>query len=447
MKLKNQRFKKTGKILFIGFVLIFMINIVNAQNNLTFTFGDAKDAPNKIVLDQSTKYKGANGYGFDIENTDSVKIIKPENGEAGYCTANVPFYFSTKLPEGTYEVIITFGAPDFDSETTVKAEARRLMLFQIEIPKGESRTESITVNVRSPKIDADHSIARKERELNYMNWDDRLSLEFSGTFPAIKKIEIKPKEKFTTVFLAGNSTVTDQDCAPWASWGQMITRFFDNNISIANYAESGETMSSFKGRNRLDKVLGLMQPGDFFFIEFGHNDQKQKGEGIGPWDSFTNLLNEFITRAREKGGIPVLITPTQRRSFNSEGIIDLTHGDYPAAMRKVAEEMNVPLIDLNAQTKIMYEAWGPEASKNAFVQYPANTFPGQTEELKDNTHFNTFGANEIALCILQGIIENKLDVAKHIVRFETYNPSTPSQFSDWKLIMSPRFVSKTPEGN
>ena len=449
MKIRREKFtRKIKGFLLVCFIFVSFSFKTEAQTNWHFYFGKSAQTTNSILIDQPLKYNGELGYGFDIENTDAAKILRPENSETGYCTANVPFYFSAKVSEGTYEVNITFGATDQNSETTVKAEGRRLMLFQVEVPKGETQTESITVNVRTPKIDEKRSINRKEREMNYMNWDDRLSLEFSGNYPAIQSIEIKPKEKYTTIFLAGNSTVTDQDCAPWASWGQMITHFFDNDISIANYAESGATMSSFKARGRLDKLLTLMQPGDYLFIEFGHNDQKQHGEGIGPWTSFTDLLNEFVNRAREKGGIPVFVTPTQRRSFNAKGIIELTHGDYPAAMRKAAKDLNVPLIDLNAKTKIMYEAWGPEASKKAFVQYPANTFPGQDEELKDNTHFNTFGANEIAQCILQGIIDNKLPIADHIIRFEApYDPSSPSKFSDWKLIMSPRFVSKKPEGN
>jgi len=117
-------------------------------------------------------------------------------------------------------------------------------------------------------------------------------------------------------------------------------------------------------------------------------------------------------------------------------------------MRKVAEEFNVPLIDLNEMTKTLYEAWGTEASKRAFVHYPENTFPGQEKALEDNTHFNTFGANEIALCVLKGICEKVPELKPNIVRFDTsYSPANPSSFSDWTLIMSPRFVSKKPEGN
>lgn len=432
----------------IHILLLFNSFTLLAQESWKFEFGVEKHAVLTNLITESLTYSDEYGFGFDFENKDQVTISSSGNPETGFCTSEKPFYFSAMVPEGTYEVIVLLGNPDNKSVSTVKAEARRLMLDNYPLKKGESKKFSFTVSVRSPMISPGRSIRLKPREVNYMNWDNRLTLEFSGRHVAVQGIEIKPKDKFTTVFLAGNSTVTDQDCAPWASWGQMITRYFDSSVSLANYAESGESLASFKNAGRLDKLLSHMQPGDYLFIEFGHNDQKQKGEGIGPWDSFTELLKEFIESAREKGGIPVLLTPTQRRSFNEAGKIQYTHGDYPEAMRKAASDMHVPLIDLNEMTKIMYETWGPEDSKRAFVQYPAGTFPEQKKELKDNTHFSPFGAHEIALCVLQGISDLELDIKGKMIDFnENYDPAHPYKFKHWKVPMSPRFVSKKPEGN
>src|SRR4029077_9945430 len=98
--------------------------------------------------------------------------------------------------------------------------------------------------------------------------------------------------------------------------------------------------------------------------------------------------------------IPVLVTSMQRRSFDSSGHIINTLSDYPEAMRQTAQEENVALVDLNAMSKVLYEAWGPAQSVRAFVHYPANSFPNQPEELKDNTHFNPYGAYELAECIV-----------------------------------------------
>lgn len=413
------------------------------QNQYDFHFGTGKQTSEEQAIQEVIEYSDSIGYGFDFQNREEIKLNKHN------CTSSLPYYFSVKLPEGVYQVDITLGNKKQKSITTVKAESRRLMLRNIEVPRSGSTQKSIIVNVRSPKIDNNRSISLKTRSLNYLNWDQKLTLEFSGEKPSIQAITISPvKSPFTTIFLAGNSTVTDQDCSPWASWGQMITEHLNNEVVIANYAESGSSLAAFKGAGRLDKVLSLMQEGDYLFIEFGHNDQKRKGEGIGPWVSFTYLLNEFITKTREKGGIPILVTPTQRRSFDKKGIIQLTHGDYPAAMRKVAIEREVPLIDVHKMSKELYETWGINESKLAFVHYPAHTFPGQDKELKDNTHFNEFGANEIASCVLQGIIDLKLPIQKFISNEKfSYSPSTPHHFVDWDVPMSPRYVSEKPAGN
>ena len=427
-------------------IILCILSLVSllsvAQNQYNFEFGKSGEKQSVIYVSEPENFTSDKGYGFDFQNKETVSITDQ------YCTSAQPFYFSVAVPEGVYDVAVTFGNPELESITTIKAEARRLMILNQKIEAGKTITLHLTVSVRSPQIDSTRSINLKSREVNYMNWDNRLSLEFSGENVAIQEIKIKPKTNYKTLFLAGNSTVTDQDLAPWASWGQMITRFFNSDIVVANYAESGASMSSFKARGRLDKVLSQIKPGDYLFIEFGHNDQKQHGEGIGPWDSFTKLLIEFVTRTREKGGIPVFCTPTQRRSFNDQGVIELTHGDYPAAMRKVAKDYQVPLIDLNEMTKTVYEAWGPEPSRKAFVQYPANTFPGQDQKLEDNTHFNTFGANEVAQCVLRGIGENVPQLKTYVINYDwTYNPAHPSKFEDWNLIMSPRFESVKPDGN
>jgi lysophospholipase L1-like esterase len=429
-------------------VLSLIFLPLNGQVSQTFAFGAGSPPDNVRAINDPVRFSSETGFGFDFENSERVQIINSRKKTPGYCTSDESFYFSVRVPEGSYEVSVRLGNPEKESVTAVKAEARRLMLFNLPLKKGESIEERFIINVRNPLIEGTDSIRLKPREYNYMNWDDRLTLEFSGKNQAVEQIRIRPASRVTTLYLAGNSTVTDQDLEPWASWGQMITTYFDTTVAVANFAESGESLASFKGSGRLKKVMSLIQPGDYLFIEFGHNDQKRSGEGIGPWTSFTDLLVEFANSAREKGALPVFITPTQRRSFDDSGHITMTHGDYPAAMRKVAREMEIPLIDLNAMTKILYEAWGPEESKKAFVQYPAGTFPGQTEELKDNTHFNAFGAHEIALCVLKGISDLKLPLKEHIILYPGgYDPIHPSDPGKWDLPESPRYISKKPEGD
>lgn len=428
--------------------LLFVLTCLQVQGQtpekLAFKFGTSTNVKGESihVSDATTTGKTDVNYSFDMGTAQNVQF------EDNAFTTNSPVYFSVNLPEGNYKVTVEFGSENKDSKTTVKAESRRVMLDRVAVKAGESRTETFTVNVRAVnEINGKKDINIKSREVDFLNWDNKLTLEFLGE-AAVKSLSIEKVEDVTNIFLAGDSTVTDQDVEPWASWGQMITRYFTPEVVVANYAASGLSLGSFKSGKRLEKILSVMKPGDYLFIQFGHNDQKQKGEGEGPWENYTDLLIEYIEGAREKGGIPVLLTPSQRRHFTNDKKLKHTHGDYPDAVRKVAEEYNVTLIDGTALTTQMYESWGDNLSRKAFVQYPANTFPGQDKKIEDNTHFNSFGANEIALAIIQGIRDSNLEL-KECIKAETprYNPKEPSDPSTWAVPLSSRFESTKPEGN
>jgi lysophospholipase L1-like esterase len=191
-----------------------------------------------------------------------------------------------------------------------------------------------------------------------------------------------------------------------------------------------------------------MKPGDYLFIEFGHNDMKQKGEGVGAFTSYKKNLQRYISEVKMKAGIPVLVTSMHRRRFDSTGHIVNTLEDYPDAVRQTAKEENVAVIDLNAMSKILYEAWGPEKSIKAFVHYPANTFPGQTTKLEDNTHFNTYGAYELAKCIITGIRNQNLPITKFIKKeVPAFDPAKPLAFEKFYWPMSSFVTATKPDGN
>lgn len=281
-----------------------------------------------------------------------------------------------------------------------------------------------------------------------LNWDDKLSLEFSGDAPQVTSLSIEKTEDAITVFLCGNSTVVDQDNEPWASWGQMIPRFFNDKVAFANYAESGESANTFIGANRLKKAVSQMKAGDYVFIEFGHNDQKQKGPGKGAYYSYMTSLKTFIDEARLKGAHPVLVTPTQRRSFDEQGKIKDTHEDYPEAMKWLADKENVPLIDLHSMTRTLYEALGVEESKKAFVHYPANTYPNQPQPLQDNTHFNPYGAYEIAKCVIEGMKAIHLPLINYLLPdYNGFDPAQPDDFNSFHWVPSMAVEVEKPDGN
>src|SRR5262249_47654963 len=137
-------------------------------------------------------------------------------------------------------------------------------------------------------------------------WDDKLTLEFNGDKPCLCALQIEPAADIPTVYLLGDSTVCDQPLEPWNSWGQMLPRFFQPGVVVSNQAESGESLRSSLGAKRLDKVLSTMKPGDYLFIQYGHNDMKEKGEGVGAFTTYKADLKKFIAGARQHGGIPVL---------------------------------------------------------------------------------------------------------------------------------------------
>jgi lysophospholipase L1-like esterase len=356
--------------------------------------------------------------------------------------------FVRKLSEGNYLVTIAFGSDAGDSETTVKAESRRLMLERVAARAGETVTRTFAVNIRTPKLTDGGSVRLNARETDAAHWDDQLTLEFLGDRAAVRSVDVKPAPTETiTLYLAGDSTVTDQMNEPWAGWGQMLPRFFKPRVAVANHAESGRALRSFRSEKRLDKILGAIKPGDYVFIQFGHNDMKEKGEGVGAFTTYKADLKKYIAAARERGAHSVVVTSMHRRRFDSDGKIVNTFGDYIEAAREAAAEEKTPLIDLNAMSQKLYEAWGPQQSKRAFVHYPAGTFPGQDEALKDDTHFNAYGGYELAKCVVEGIRAAKLSLAEHLVDdVRPFDPAKPDSIDTFAVPPSPARASKVPEG-
>ena len=378
-------------------------------------------------------YNETDGYGYDILPAPNAK------------TPTEPFYFSVKVPDGNYRVKVVLGGKK-NSNTTVRAEGRRLLIDNINISKKkDEQTFEFAVNKRSPIIEEGKSVKIKEREKTYLTWDDKLTLEFNGAMPAVKSLHIE-RVDIPTIYLCGNSTVVDQNYEPWASWGQMITRWFGPDVAISNHAESGLTARTFISSFRLDKILSTLKKGDYVFVEFGHNDEKEKRPGDGAWYHYQYQLKIFIDQIRAKGAEVVFCTPTQRRQFNADGkSIRNTHGDFPAAMKMVAEKENVPLIDLNKMTTDLYLAVGPEESKHMLVHYPKEIYG---RELADNTHFNPFGAYEVAKCVVMGMKQLKLPLIQYLREdWKDFNPQEPDDWKTFKWAPS-RIVENTkPDGN
>jgi lysophospholipase L1-like esterase len=426
-------------LLFIMSVILGSALIAQQKTEYRFSFSPV-NLLDYTKVDTSQKYSEEVGYGFDY-GTVPTAIYRGGNKPltSGFVTSDKPFLFSVLVPEGNYNIKIITGDLIEATCTTIRVESRRLIFEKIKTLPGKFATLTATINIRVPEITGtDEKVIKKTRELNKLDWDNKMTFEFNDARPCICAIEISRVENVVTVYLAGNSTVVDQDDDPWASWGQMFPRFLKKGIAVANHAESGMSLGSFISGNRLKKVLSTMKRGDYLFIEFGHNDMKEKGPDAGAYNSFSERMRLFVSETREKGGIPVIVSPANRRSFGDDGKIFNSLGDYPAAAKKVAQELNVTFIDLNSMTKTLYETLGPENSKKAFVIYPANSFPGEPDALNDNTHFNSYGAYQLAKCIIEGIRQNNLTIKKYIVRgLPIYDPARPDPFETFSLPLSP----------
>lgn len=409
------------------------------DGSLFFSFGDRIDEGIPVNGQTIWPYT-QNGIKYGI--TGNVETNKK------CITAKEPFVFWAELPEGNYRVEVTLGGDKASKNTTIKSESRRLMAYNLQVPARAGRTVEFLVNVRSAKINKEDSIRLKSREFKYLNWDGNLSIEFGGDNPSVQSVMITPDSDVPTIFLAGNSTVVDQENEPWASWGQMFPVFLKPEIVVANFAESGETLKSFVSEKRFDKVASLIKPGDFIFMEFAHNDQKPGGGHVEPYSTYDEYLMKFVKLARENDATPVFVTSTNRRAFDDEDEIINTLEDYPDAMRKLARKEGVLLIDLNSMSKSLYEALGVEGSKKAFVHYDAGTFPGQEKPLADNTHFSTYGAWQLAKCIIEGIRTSDSELKNYLKDdCEPYDPKQPDPFSSWKWPMSRNGSLQKPDGN
>ncbi|UFH32868.1 rhamnogalacturonan acetylesterase [Chryseobacterium sp. C-71] len=432
-------------------IVFFCATIFAQQTTFKFDFGGSTVENGFIPINSTSKFDKKIGYGF----MDISGLKSDDNGgnalKGDFITSDKPFYFSVIVPEGNYNITLNLGDSKGTSETTVRVENRRLMLNDVKTKKGEILEKQITVHVKDSIIRNQNGtqigiVKLKPRERKYLHWDNLLTIEFNDRAPKVCSVIIQPNKTAKTIYITGDSTVVDAQYEPWASWGQMLPYFFvPNDVVIANYAESGETLKAFEDRHRIDKIWNKIKSGDYLFIQFGHNDQKA---GNSTKSGYRKRLKEWISKARELRAIPVLVTSMNRRVFNKNNKIVNTLDDFPDAMREIAKEEKVDLVDLNALSKTLFEAMGPEKAKKAFVHYPANSYPNQPTALADDTHFNTYGAYELAKCVVKSIVDQNLPLKKYISKnYKTFNPNNPDDVEKFHWPESIFMETVKPDGN
>jgi len=398
-----------------------------APIDLKFDFSAGPAKPGTTRVAPTTVYADDAGYGYE----PGAQVATGDNGNT--TTSEKPFLFSAKVPEGNFNVTVTFGDSTAATTTTLKAESGRLMLERVNVPAGQVVERTFTTNVRTPHLPKlpTNATGREEVTLDQFDpsssrdWDDKLTVEVVSPHAALRSIEIASAPDAPTVFIAGDSTVTDRDGGGDVSWGQLLPVFFKPGVAVANNGQSGETMKSFMNALRLDKMLSQMKKGDYLFLQFIHNDSKASWPQtyVEPETTYKAYLKVYIAEARLRGATPVLVTAMDRGARGT-GAPTHGHGGYPQAMREVAQEEHVAFIDLYSMSDTLYESAGADAGKL----------------LADGTHSTAYGGYEFAKCIVMGIKQNKLDVASFIVDgFKDFDPAHPDTAA--ALNLGPLFTS------
>ncbi|WP_041819067.1 rhamnogalacturonan acetylesterase [Streptomyces davaonensis] len=309
------------------------------------------------------------------------------------CTAEACHF---DVPPGTYDVKVLLGG-DAASSTSVTGETRRALLPEKTTPAGERVARSFTVNVRTP-----------EGEPTGAAGTPGLDLTIGGSAPALADIRVTPARHARQIFLIGDSTVCDQPGDPYTGWGQQLPQYLRKGLSVANYADSGESTVTYLTNPQLwATVQPQIRRGDLVLIQLAHNDKTTDGA------TYRANLEALVAGVRERGGEPVLVTPIVRRWFNSDGTLNngtalLVNGlgvDHPAVIRSVAADKSVPLIDLTARTKAMVESLGVEGSKSLYLY----------NEKRDSTHTSVRGATAYAELVRDELIAQGL-VPEGLVR-------------------------------
>lgn len=247
-----------------------------------------------------------------------------------------------------------------------------------------------------------------------------------------------------TIYLVGDSTMANKPLNdnPEKGWGMYLAQFFNSSVNFENRAVNGRSSKSFIDEGKWSAVMQQIKPGDYVFIQFGHNDEKKDDPKrfADAHGDFKNNLIRFVKDVVAQKAVPVLITPVARRRFSANGQVDDNmHGDYPIVVKEVADSMHVSFIDLFAASKKLLQQMGPELSKNLYLWIPPHHYDACPDGRKDDTHFSAYGANYIASLVCEGIQQAHLPLANALLKTDF-----PNKFSyQLPITYIPNFAKDT----
>ncbi|MFC0216046.1 OmpL47-type beta-barrel domain-containing protein [Paenibacillus chartarius] len=361
------------------------------EQKFHFDFG-AEPAANTTAV-QNTLYTAELGYGFENVSGITVganNVSLPENAK-----------FAVDLPNANYKITVKLGDDVQNSNVGVKSEFVQKMAVT-------------SVGAGEPLVYS-YDIALVDGQLEFI---------FSGSAIHVQEIMIEKYPDKTpgvskTIYMAGDSTMQSYSAmqAPQEGWGQQFGRYFSNGVVVENHSIGGRSSKSFMVDGRLDTVLRMIKPGDFFFISFGHNDASAGiPERYASPEDYKTYLARYVNGARQRGATPVLLTPVGRRDFNLiTQEFNVSFPEYVEAAKEVAEELGVQLIDLSQLSIAYYNKVGLAATEKIFLYANPGEYPKYPNGVSDNTHFSSYGARVIAGLVAGAVKDMKLSLSPFVI--------------------------------
>ncbi|MCP2635738.1 fibronectin type III domain-containing protein [Microbacterium sp. HD4P20] len=371
---------------------------------VTFDFGPGAVADGALPVVSTTSYLAEWGYGFTTAPTAEAADVDRGTADAlrSDFVSVAGATFEADLGAGDYSVQLIAGDEQNPTTTTITAES---------MAKVQANPQSAGTYL--------------EMAFTVALVDGRLTLQFGGDAASLNALTItrlpeRVAGAIPTVYISGDSTVQTYDpiaYAPQAGWGQMIDRFFADDIAFANHAIGGRSSKNFITQGRLDEILRAIRPGDYQLIQFGHNDATQGVDDryASPAD-YKEYLRVYVEGTRQRGATPILVTPVSRRSFNPDtGEFNVSFPEYVAKMTELAIEEDVLLVDLSASSRAYLNEIGPDAAKAVFLHVDPGVFPNRPGGTVDDTHFQEYGAIQMARLIAQDVAELADPLAQEVV--------------------------------
>lgn len=354
-----------------------------AADDLKFDFGDGGVESGYIGVSAAEGYTPDKGYGFNTPE-NMLNVAASGTGAASDAVQFLTYgtksdnHFKVDLPNGLYEIKITLG-------NTARASVAAEGVYQV-------------INMTGNAAEDKFQIPITDGQLNILVTEGKAGTAFTLSALKIRKLSDIPVTN-RTIYIGGDSTVCNYyplDSSAQAGWGQLFKEFVSaKTFQVRNMASGGQIARGFRDDGQLEAILKYIKPGDYFILQLGINDTNPKNNTTE--EQFKEIMRDMFQQVKATGATVVLSTPQGRATdFNADGVHTSVNRWYRHATVSLAQEENVPLVDLNVLSSAFFTSIGPEATLALYM-------PG------DTLHPNRAGATELARIVTEDLQRQGLD--------------------------------------